>query len=145
AGDRPRMGPNLNATAVFDVDAIGLVNIVNNLNHGLDVSGNPMGSQTALLLGVGANPGALNLDEEIHRFELKVEAGAEYAVTQPVFDLDLLERCLNRSERYCIPVFLGFSPFAGCRNADFMVNVLRVPGAQQFMEPMRMVADAEAA
>src|SRR5437899_9419964 len=94
-GDPPRMGPNMNATAVFDVDAIGLVNIVNNLNHGLDISGNPMGSQTSLLLGVGANPGALNMDEEIHRFELKVEAGAEYAVTQPAFDLDLLERFLR--------------------------------------------------
>jgi len=66
-----------NATAVFDVDAIGLVNIVNNLNCGLDISGAPMGSQTSLLLGVGANPGALNMDEEIHRFELKVEAGAD--------------------------------------------------------------------
>ena len=90
-GDPPRMGAYPDATAVFDVDAIGLVNIVNNLNHGLDIGGNPMGSQTALLIGVGANPGALNMDEEIRRFEWKVEAGAEYVVTQPVFDLDLLE------------------------------------------------------
>ncbi len=90
-GDPPRMGLYPDATAVFDVDAIGLVNIVNNLNHGLDIGGNPIGSQTALLIGVGANPGALNMDEEIRRFEWKVEAGAEYVVTQPVFDLDLLE------------------------------------------------------
>ena len=90
-GDPPRMGAYPDATAVFDVDAIGLVNIVNNLNHGLDIGGNPMGSQTALLIGVGANPGALNMEEEIRRFEWKVEAGAEYVVTQPVFDLDLLE------------------------------------------------------
>ena len=66
------MGTYPDATAVFDVDAIGLVNIVNNLNHGLDIGGNPMGSQTALLIGVGANPGALNMDEEIRRFEWKV-------------------------------------------------------------------------
>ena len=95
-GDPPRMGSYPDATAVFDVDAIGLVNIVHNLNHGLDIGGNPMGSQTALLIGVGANPGALNMDEEIRRFEWKVEAGAEYAITQPVFDLDLLEAFLKR-------------------------------------------------
>ena len=92
------MGAYPDATAVFDVDAIGLVNIVNNLNHGLDIGGNPMGSQTALLIGVGANPGALNMDEEIRRFDWKVEAGAEYVVTQPVFDLDLLEAFLKRIE-----------------------------------------------
>src|SRR5215467_8286517 len=103
-GDPPRMGPNLQATAVFDVDAIGLVNIVRNLNHGLDIGGNPMGSQTALLIGVGANPGALNLDEEIRRFDWKVEAGAEYVVTQPVFDLDALEKFLKRTEHSKIPV-----------------------------------------
>jgi methionine synthase I (cobalamin-dependent)/5,10-methylenetetrahydrofolate reductase len=142
-GDPPRMGPNLNATAVFDVDAIGLVNIVNNLNHGLDISGNPMGSKTALLLGVGANPGALNMDEEIHRFELKVEAGAEYAVTQPVFDLDLLERFLLRIERFKIPVICGIWPLTSFRNAEFMVNELRVPVPEHFMERMRKVDNAE--
>ena len=95
---------------MFDVDAIGLVNIVNNLNHGLDIGGNPMGSQTALLLGVGANPGALNMDEEIRRFEWKVQAGAEYVVTQPVFDLDLLEHFLKRIEHFKIPVICGIWP-----------------------------------
>jgi homocysteine S-methyltransferase len=144
-GDPPRMGPNLNATAVFDVDAIGLVNIVNNLNHGLDISGNPMGSQTSLLLGVGANPGALNIDEEIHRFELKVEAGAEYAVTQPVFDLDLLERFLKLTERCRIPVICGIWPLTSYRNAEFMVNELRVPVPEHFMERMRKVDNAEKA
>jgi homocysteine S-methyltransferase len=144
-GDPPRMGPNLNATAVFDVDAIGLVNIVNNLNHGLDISGNPMGSQTALLLGVGANPGALNMDEEIHRFELKVQAGAEYAVTQPVFDLDLLERFLGRIDHFRIPVICGIWPLTSFRNAEFMVNELRVPVPEHFMERMRRVDNAEKA
>ena len=144
-GDPPRMGPNMNATAVFDVDAIGLVNIVNNLNHGLDISGNPMGSQTSLLLGVGANPGALNMDEEIHRFELKVQAGAEYAVTQPVFDLDLLEQFLKCIEPFRIPVICGIWPLTSFRNAEFMVNELRVPVPEHFMERMRKVDNAEKA
>ena len=126
-GDPPRMGAYPDATAVFDVDAIGLVNIVNNLNHGLDIGGNPMGSQTALLIGVGANPGALNMDEEIRRFEWKVEAGAEYVVTQPVFDLDLLEHFLKRIEHVKIPVICGIWPLTSFRNAEFMVNELRVP------------------
>jgi homocysteine S-methyltransferase len=144
-GDPPRMGLYPDATAVFDVDAIGLVNIVNNLNHGLDIGGNPIGSQTALLIGVGANPGALNMDEEIRRFEWKVEAGAEYVVTQPVFDLDLLERFLQRIEGVKIPVVCGVWPLTSFRNAEFMVNELRVPVPAHFMERMRSVDNAEKA
>ena len=142
-GDPPRMGTYPDATAVFDVDAIGLVNIVHNLNHGLDIGGNPMGSQTALLIGVGANPGALNLDEEIRRFEWKVEAGAEYVVTQPVFDLNLLETFLKRIGHVKIPVICGIWPLTSFRNAEFMVNELRVPVPQHFMERMRAVDNAE--
>ena len=144
-GDPPRMGAYPDATAVFDVDAIGLVNIVKNLNHGLDIGGNPMGSQTALLIGVGANPGALNMDEEIRRFEWKVEAGAEYVVTQPVFDLDLLENFLKRIEHVKIPVICGIWPLTSYRNAEFMVNELRVPVPEEFMERMRKVDSADRA
>jgi homocysteine S-methyltransferase len=144
-GDPPRMGLYPDATAVFDVDAIGLVNIVNNLNHGLDIGGNPIGSQTALLIGVGANPGALNMDEEMRRFEWKVEAGAEYVVTQPVFDLDLLENFLKRIERVKIPVICGVWPLASFRNAEFMVNELRVPVPEPLMERLRRVDNAEKA
>ena len=90
-GDPPKMGNYPDATAVFDVDSIGLVNIVHNLNRGLDLGGNPIGVGTSFVIGVGANPGLPNLDEEIKRFEYKVQAGAEYVVTQPVFDLTLLE------------------------------------------------------
>jgi len=144
-GDPPRMGTYPDATAVFDVDAIGLVNIVNNLNHGLDIGGNPMGSQTALLIGVGANPGALNMDEEIRRFEWKVEAGAEYVVTQPVFDLALLEAFLKRIEHVKIPVICGIWPLTSFRNAEFMVNELRVPVPEHFLERMRGVDNAEKA
>ena len=142
-GDPPRMGTYPDATAVFDVDAIGLVNIVRNLNYGLDIGGNPMGSQTALLIGVGANPGAPNMDEEIRRFEWKVEAGAEYVVTQPVFDLNLLEAFLKRIEHVKIPVVCGIWPLTSFRNAEFMVNELRVPVPDQFMERMRGVDNAE--
>jgi len=144
-GDPPRMGAYPDATAVFDVDAIGLVNIVRNLNHGLDIGGNPMGSQTALLIGVGANPGALNMDEEIRRFEWKVEAGAEYVVTQPVFDLDLLENFLRRIEHVKIPVICGIWPLTSYRNAEFMVNELRVPVPEEFMARMRRVDSADKA
>jgi len=144
-GDPPRMGSYPDATAVFDVDAVGLVTIVNNLNHGLDIGGNPTGSQTALLIGVGANPGAVNLDEEIRRFEWKVEAGAEYAITQPVFDLDLLEAFLKRTEAARIPVICGIWPLTSYRNAEFMVNELRVPVPEEYMERMRRVDSAEKA
>ena len=144
-GDPPRMGTYPEATAVFDVDAIGLTNIVNNLNHGLDIGGNPMGSQTALLLGVGANPGALNMDEEIHRMEWKAQAGAEYIVTQPVFDLDLLEQFLKRTEHLKLPVICGVWPLTSYRNAEFMVHELRVPVPERFMARMLKADNAEKA
>ncbi|MEN6537551.1 MAG: methylenetetrahydrofolate reductase, partial [Bryobacteraceae bacterium] len=144
-GDPPRMGTYPSATAVFDVDAIGLVNIVNNLNHGLDIGGNPIGSQTALHIGVGANPGALNLDEEVRRFERKVEGGAEFAVTQPVFDLNLLEQFMKRVEHTGIPILAGIWPLLSYRNAEFMVNELRVPVPKEYMERMRTADSAEKA
>ena len=144
-GDPPRMGGYPDATAVFDVDAIGLTNIVNNLNHGLDIGGNPMGSQTALLIGVGGNPGALNMDEEIRRMEWKAQAGAEYIVTQPVFDLNLLEQFLKRIESLKLPVICGIWPLTSYRNAEFMVNELRVPVPEDFMARMLRADNAEKA
>ena len=139
------MGPNLNATAVFDVDAIGLIRIASNLNRGLDLGGNPMGSQTSLLIGAGANPGSLNMDEELRRLEKKVEAGAEYFVTQPVFDLKLLEVFLERTAQFGIPVIAGVWPLTSFRNAEFMVNELRVPVPQEYMDRMHNAENAEAA
>jgi 5,10-methylenetetrahydrofolate reductase len=144
-GDPPRMGTYPDATAVFDVDAIGLTNLANNLNHGLDLGGNPMGSRTALLIGVGANPGALNMEEELRRFEWKVKAGAEYVVTQPVFDLDLLEAFLRRTEDHKLPIIAGIWPLTSYRNAEFMVNELRVPVPAEYMDRMRSAENAEAA
>ena len=135
-GDPPKMGNYPDATAVFDVDAIGLVNIVHNLNRGLDIGGNPIGTGTAFVIGVGANPGLPNLDEEIRRFEYKVEAGAEYAVTQPVFDLSLLENFLRRIEHFRIPVMAGIWPLVSVRNAEFMKNELRVSVPDSILERM---------
>jgi methionine synthase I (cobalamin-dependent)/5,10-methylenetetrahydrofolate reductase len=144
-GDPPRMGTYPDATAVFDVDSIGLTNVANNLNHGLDIGGNPIGSQTALLIGVGANPGALNMDEELRRFCWKVEAGAEYVVTQPVFDLDLLEKFLRNTAQYGLPIIAGIWPLTSYRNAEFMVNELRVPVPEEYMKRMRSAEGVEQA
>ncbi len=144
-GDPPRMGTYPDATAVFDVDSIGLSHIVNNLNQGLDLGGNPMGSKTALLLGVGANPGAPNMEEELRRLEWKAEAGAEYVVTQPVFDLGLLERFIERTSHLKLPVVCGIWPLTSYRNAEFMVNELRVPVPEHFLERMRRADNAERA
>ena len=144
-GDPPKMGNYPDATAVFDVDAIGLVNIVRNLNHGLDLGGNPIGTGTGFVIGVGANPGLTDLDEEIRRFEYKVEAGAEYAVTQPVFDLRLLENFLRRIEHCRIPVVAGIWPLVSVRNAEFMKNELRVSVPDAILERMARAQTPDAA
>jgi methionine synthase / methylenetetrahydrofolate reductase (NADH) len=137
-GDPPKMGPYPDATAVFDIDSIGLTNMVNKLNHGLDLGNNPIGEPTAFCIGVGVNPGAINLDEEIKRFEWKVEAGAQYAITQPVFDTDQLRDFLKRIEHVRIPIVAGIWPLVSYRNAEFLHN--EVPGVRvtpSIMERMR--------
>jgi len=144
-GDPPKMGSYPDATAVFDVDAIGLVNIVHNLNLGRDIGGNPLGEGTAFAIGVGANPGVPNIEEEIRRFEYKVEAGAEYAVTQPVFDLSLLENFLKRIEHCRIPVVAGIWPLVSVRNAEFMKNELRVSVPDAVLQRMSRAATPESA
>ena len=137
-GDPPKMGDYPDATAVFDVDAIGLTHVVTRLNHGLDLGGNPFVPPTAFLVGVGVNPGALEIDHEIRRFHYKVEAGAEFAITQPVFDIRQLEGFLKRIEGCRIPIVAGVWPLTSLRNAEFMNN--EVPGvhvADEIMERMR--------
>jgi methionine synthase / methylenetetrahydrofolate reductase(NADPH) len=125
-GDPPKLGNYPDATAVFDVDAIGLVNIVRNLNSGLDIGGNSIGASTGFAIGIAANPGVPDLDNEVRRFAYKVEAGAEFAITQPVFDLRLLEAFLKRVEQFHLPVIAGIWPLVSLRNAEFMRNDLRV-------------------
>ncbi len=125
-GDPPKMGPYPNATAVFDIDSIGLTNLVRHLNRGLDPGDNPIGKPTAYAIGVGVNPAALDPKHELRRFEWKVEAGAEYAVTQPVFDVAQLERFLRSIEHVRIPIIAGIWPLVSVRNAEFLAN--EVPG-----------------
>jgi homocysteine S-methyltransferase len=125
-GDPPKMGPYPEATAVFDIDSIGLTNLVNRLNHGLDPGGNAIGAPTSFVIGVGVNPGAMDLERELRRFAWKVDAGAEFAVTQPVFDPEQLERFLQRVESYRIPIVAGIWPLVSLRNAEFLAN--EVPG-----------------
>jgi methionine synthase I (cobalamin-dependent)/5,10-methylenetetrahydrofolate reductase len=114
-GDPPKMGPYPNATAVFDIDAIGLTNLVRNLNRGLDPGGNAIGTPTSFTIGVGVNPGAIDPSHEIKRFEWKVDAGAEYAITQPVFDVAQLERFLERITHVRIPIIAGIWPLVSAR------------------------------
>ncbi|HZI17145.1 MAG TPA: bifunctional homocysteine S-methyltransferase/methylenetetrahydrofolate reductase [Pyrinomonadaceae bacterium] len=140
-GDPPKMGPYPDATAVFDIDSIGLTNMVSKLNHGLDLGNNPVGNATSFCIGVGCNPGALNLDEEIRRFEWKVEAGAEYAITQPVFDVEQLREFLHRVGHVRVPVVAGIWPLVSYRNAEFLHN--EVPGVRvtpEIMERMRVAS-----
>ena len=140
-GDPPKMGPYPDATAVFDIDAIGLTNMVNKLNHGLDIGNNPIGQPTAFCIGVGVNPGAINPDEELRRFEYKVEAGAQYAITQPVFDTDQLRDFIKSIEHVRIPIIAGIWPLVSYRNAEFLHN--EVPGVRvtpSIMERMRVAS-----
>jgi homocysteine S-methyltransferase len=125
-GDPPKMGPYPDATAVFDIDSIGLARLLGNLNRGLDPGGNEMASATSFVIGVGVNPAAEFLDREIRRFAAKVEAGADFAISQPVFDLDQLDHFLRATEGFGIPVLAGIWPLVSLRNAEFLAN--EVPG-----------------
>ncbi|MDP3149851.1 MAG: bifunctional homocysteine S-methyltransferase/methylenetetrahydrofolate reductase [Ignavibacteria bacterium] len=143
-GDPPKLGNYPDATAVFDVDAIGLTNIINRLNHGLDIAGNPIGDPTGFCVGVGVNPGAINLDEELKRLDWKIEAGAEFMITQPVFDIKLLENFMKRIANIKLPLICGIWPLVSYRNAEFMNN--EVPGAtvpQEILDRMKKMTTKE--
>jgi homocysteine S-methyltransferase len=141
-GDPPKMGPYPDATAVFDIDAIGLTNMVSLMNRGLDLGGNPFGESTKFTIGVGVNPGHIDLDYELRRLDWKVKAGAEYAITQPVFDVVVLEKFLKRIEHMRLPIVAGIWPLLSYRNAQFMNN--EVPGvsvSDEVMERMRIASE----
>jgi homocysteine S-methyltransferase len=145
-GDPPNhRGSYPDATAVFDVDSIGLTAMAAHLNRGLDLGGHPLGARTSLLVGVAANPGAPDLDQELRRFELKVKAGAEYVVTQAIFDVGLLEAFLKRIEAYKIPVIAGIWPLTSLRNAEFMIHELRTPVPAEYVARMSAAGGGEAA
>jgi len=137
-GDPPKMGDYPDASAVFDVDSIGLINMVSSLNQGVDLGGNSIGQPTRYLIGVGVNPGAIDMEREIRRFEWKVKAGAEFAITQPIFDLSLLLDLIKAIEHAQMPLIAGIWPLVSLNNAEFMNN--EVPGASvpdEIMERMR--------
>jgi len=141
-GDPPKMGPYPDATAVFDIDAIGLTNLVRNLNRGMDPGNNPIGEPTRFVIGVGVNPVAIDPAHELKRFHWKVEAGAEYAITQPVFDPAQLEAFLDSIHDVRIPVIAGIWPLVSARNAEFLAN--EVPGVtvpKEILERMRKAND----
>ncbi len=137
-GDPPKMGDYPDATAVFDVDSIGLTNMVNRMNHSVDLGGSKLDAPTAFHIGVGLNPDAIEIEKEIRRFEWKVDAGAEFAITQPVFDPQILLDFMVKIEHVRIPIIAGIWPLISLRNAEFMNN--EVPGASvpdEYMERMR--------
>ncbi len=125
-GDPPKMGPYPDATAVFDIDSIGLTNLVAQLNRGLDPGRNPLGKPTSFVIGVGVNPAAVDSERELRRLAWKVEAGAEFAITQPVFDIAQLDRFLKQVESFKLPIIAGIWPLVSLRNAEFLAN--EVPG-----------------
>ena len=125
-GDPPRIGDYPDATAVYDVDSIGLTNVVARLNRGLDIGEQSIGQPTAFHIGVALNPGSLDPQDELRRFEYKVEAGAEFALTQPVFDSGRFAAFLERIGGSRIPILAGLMPLESLRHAEFMAN--EVPG-----------------
>jgi len=144
-GDVRSLGDIPDATAVFDVDSIGLTNVISRLNHGLDVGGQPIGPPTRFHTGVMANP-SRDLDQEIKRLAYKVDAGAEFVVTRPVFDVATFERFRERVARFGLPVIVGVWPFDSALNAEFMAN--EVPGVtvpEALVARMREAETAERA
>jgi 5,10-methylenetetrahydrofolate reductase len=130
---------------VFDVDSIGLVNIAQRLNHGLDIGANAIGASTNFTVGVAANPGAPDIENELRRFAYKVEAGAEYAITRPVFDLRLLENFLERIKAHRIPIIASIWPLTSLRNAEYMKNDLRLSMPEEIMLRMAQADTPDAA
>jgi homocysteine S-methyltransferase len=146
-GDPPKVGDYPEATAVYDLDAVGLLQMASNMNRGVDPAGKPLpGGQTSFLLATGLEPGAADLDKEIRRLERKKAAGAELVMTQPVFQIDLLEDVLRRIEHLALPVLVGVLPLVSYKNAEFLHN--EVPGMQipaEIRERMRKTPGGEPA
>ncbi|MCC7125497.1 MAG: bifunctional homocysteine S-methyltransferase/methylenetetrahydrofolate reductase [Acidobacteria bacterium] len=144
-GDVRSLGDIPDATAVFDVDSIGLTNVISRLNHGLDIGGQPIGAPTAFLAGVMANP-SRDLDQELKRLAYKVEAGAEFIVTRPVFDVAAFERFRARVVPFGLPLIVGIWPFDSALHAEFMANeVPDVTVPEDVVDRMRRTETADAA
>ncbi len=141
-GDPPKMGPYPDSTAVFDIDSVGLTNLVRKLNHGLDLADNSLGSQSSFFIGVGINQSSVDPEYEINHFEWKVDAGAQFVVTQPIFDVEGFLRFLERIAHVRIPLIAAVWPLVSYRNAEFLNN--EVPGIEvpaSILERMRIASE----
>ena len=146
SGDPPVQGPYPDSTAVFDIDSIGLTNVVQGLNHGVDPGGGRVGAPTPFVKGVAANPGAVDLERELRRFMWQAEAGADFVVTQPVFDPAQLAAFVERTAEWPVPILVGIWPLTSIRNADYLAH--EVPGVtvpERVLERLRRAADGGAA
>lgn len=140
-GDPPKMGHYPEATAVFDIDSIGLIRFVHNLNRGLDFAERPIKDQTKFLIGCGVNPGAVDIDLEVERYKQKVLSGAEFVFSQPIYDPKLLEAFFKKTQDVPrIPFFVGILPLASLRNAEFLHN--EIPGMQIPKSIMKQMSEA---
>ena len=145
-GDPPKLGDYPDATAVYDVDSVGLIRIMDHLNHGCDLAGNPIGPALGLHVGCGADPGKADIDKEVRRLEEKLAAGAEFVMTQPVYDPRSLERFLDLVRHLQAPILVGILPLYSHKNAEFLHN--EVPGMRipdDIRERMRVAGSGEAA
>ena len=133
-GDPPKMGDFPDATAVYDIDSVGLLRLVHGLNRGFDPGGKPMGAATAFLCATGAEPAAQDYAREMAKLRDKVDAGAEFVMTQPVYDPQVLDRFLEDAAPLGVPILVGILPLASYRNAEFLHN--EVPG-MRVPEPVR--------
>jgi homocysteine S-methyltransferase len=127
-GDPPKMGDYPDATAVFDLDSVGAIRMVSGFNRGINLAGRELGGQTKFVIACGAEPAALDYDRELRRLEQKIKNGAEFIMTQPVYDPAVLERFLTDIAHLNVPVLVGLMPLASSRNAEFLHN--EVPGMQ---------------
>ncbi|MCP3965255.1 MAG: bifunctional homocysteine S-methyltransferase/methylenetetrahydrofolate reductase [Lentisphaerae bacterium] len=140
-GDPPKLGDYPFASAVFDVDSIGILKVCDKLNHGVDIGGKSIGSPTPIYPGAGADPNAIDMDREISRIREKVESGAEFLITQPVFATEPLLKMMDKIADLKVPVIAGIWPLASYRNAEFLKN--EVPGVTVPDSIMKRMAAAE--
>lgn len=145
-GDPPKLGGYPEATGVFDVDSIGLTTLVKRLNHGIDLGGNEIPEPTTYVIGVGSNPASPFLEKEIDRTFKKKDAGADFIITQPIFDVSVLKIFLKKIRITGLPVLAGVWPLASYKNAVFLNN--EVPGVEipdRIMKRMENTNSKEAA
>jgi len=145
-GDPAKVGDHPGATSVYDLNSVGLIKLLAGMNRGVNAVGRPLNGQTKFIIGCAFNPNALNFDSQVKKLESKLAAGAQYVMTQPVFDLELAKTTVTKLKPLGVPVFLGVMPLLSSRNAEFLHN--EVPGikiAEPLRERLRLCSDDSAA